>query len=190
MWQDTHCIVVSLQDRYDSFVNSCSFPHTHTLSLSYDDPNAQEYDVCVVGGGPGGYVAAIKAGQLGLKSICVEGRGTLGGTCLNVGCIPSKSLLESSKHYHHAKDGMEKHGVICDNVRLDLDKMHQAKADSIKGLTGGIEGLFKKNKVGYSKGWGKLTGTLFSLRIHTHISSIKSIFILHIFCISAVALHI
>ena len=112
-----------------------------------------------MGGGPGGYVAAIKAGQLGLKSICVEGRGTLGGTCLNVGCIPSKSLLESSKHYHHAKDGMEKHGVICDNVRLDLDKMHQAKADSIKGLTGGIEGLFKKNKVGYSKGWGKLTGS-------------------------------
>ncbi len=78
---------------------------------------------------------------------------------MNVGCIPSKSLLESSKHYHHAKDGMEKHGVICDNVRLDLDKMHQAKADSIKGLTGGIEGLFKKNKVGYSKGWGKLTGS-------------------------------
>jgi len=127
-------------------------------SFGSTTPAAAQYDVCILGGGPGGYVAAIKAGQLGLKAVCVEGRGALGGTCLNVGCIPSKSLLESSKHYHHAKEGMAKHGVMIDNVTLDLDKMHQAKTDSIKGLTQGIEGLLKKNKVDYSQGWGKITG--------------------------------
>ena len=87
-----------------------------------------EYDVCVVGGGPGGYVAAIKAGQLGLKAVCVEGRGKLGGTCLNVGCIPSKSLLHSSHLYEHAaKNHLDTHGVVVENVKLDLEKMHKAR---------------------------------------------------------------
>lgn len=116
-----------------------------------------DYDVCVIGGGPGGYVAAIKAAQLGLKTVCVEGRGSLGGTCLNVGCIPSKSLLNSSHMYEHAAHGFEQHGISFDNLSLNFDKMMQAKSDSVEGLTKGIEGLFKKNKVDYVKGWGKIT---------------------------------
>lgn len=120
--------------------------------------NQQEYDVCVVGGGPGGYVAAIKAGQLGMKTVCVEGRGKLGGTCLNVGCIPSKSMLHSSHLYEHAaKNHLSAHGINVEGVELDLAKMHKAKTASIRGLTGGIEHLLKKNKVDYVKGWGKLS---------------------------------
>eukprot|EP00941_MAST-03F_sp_MAST-3F-sp1_P002779 g2779.t1 len=116
------------------------------------------YDVVVVGGGPGGYVAAIKAAQLGLKTACVEGRGALGGTCLNVGCIPSKSLLQSSHHFEFIKDHAKEHGISVDSVKLDLKKMMKTKSKSIKGLTGGIEHLFKKNKVDYIKGWGRLSG--------------------------------
>jgi len=115
-------------------------------------------DVVVVGGGPGGYVAAIKCAQLGLKTTCVEGRGTLGGTCLNVGCIPSKSLLHNSHLYHEATHEFAARGIKVDNVSLDLDTMLQAKEKSVSGLTKGIEGLFKKNKVSYVQGWGKLTG--------------------------------
>merc|ERR1719226_296664 len=103
-----------------------------------------QYDAIVVGGGPGGYVAAIKAAQLGLRVACVEGRGTLGGTCLNVGCIPSKALLNSSHKFHDAQ-----HNVA---------KMMKQKDDAVSGLTKGIEGLFKKNKVEYVKGWGRLAG--------------------------------
>jgi len=117
---------------------------------------AGEYDVVVVGGGPGGYVAAIKAGQLGLKTACVESRGTLGGTCLNVGCIPSKALLHSSHLFEHAKKDFKAHGIVVGDVSFDLDKMMEAKAKGVKGLTGGIEHLFKKNGVDYVKGQGKL----------------------------------
>lgn len=118
-----------------------------------------QYDVVVVGGGPGGYVAAIKAGQLGLKTACVEMRGTLGGTCLNVGCIPSKALLQSSHHYHDVKKHFGDHGIVIDGtVSMDVDKMLEAKAQTVKGLTGGIEHLFKKYKVDYFKGKGSLTG--------------------------------
>ena len=112
----------------------------------------------MVGGGPGGYVAAIKAAQLGLKAACVEGRGTLGGTCLNVGCIPSKALLNSSHKYADAKEHMADYGVMVSDVTLDMDKMMGQKLEAVDGLTKGIEGLFKKNKVKYVKGWGKLTG--------------------------------
>ena len=112
-----------------------------------------------IGGGPGGYVAAIKAGQLGLKTACVEMRGRLGGTCLNVGCIPSKALLQSSHHYHDAATHFKDHGILLDNLRMDLDQMQKAKAETVEGLTGGIEYLLKKYKVDYVVGKGSLAGT-------------------------------
>mmetsp|Transcript_9771 Transcript_9771/g.17640 ORF Transcript_9771/g.17640 Transcript_9771/m.17640 type:complete len:505 (-) Transcript_9771:187-1701(-) len=118
----------------------------------------QQYDVVVVGGGPGGYVAAIKAGQMGLKTACVEMRGTLGGTCLNVGCIPSKALLQSSHHFHDAKHHFADHGIAMGDVTMDVSKMLDAKAKTVKGLTGGIEMLLKKHNVDYFKGKGTLSG--------------------------------
>ena len=118
-----------------------------------------QYDCVVVGGGPGGYVAAIKASQLGMKVACIESRGSLGGTCLNVGCIPSKALLHSSHMYEHAKKDFSTHGIVIDgNITMDVKKMQVNKAKSVKALTGGIEFLFKKYKVDYIKGFGKLSG--------------------------------
>ncbi|GAA99805.1 uncharacterized protein L969DRAFT_100794 [Mixia osmundae IAM 14324] len=110
------------------------------------------YDVVVIGGGPGGYVAAIKAGQLGLKTACIEKRGALGGTCLNVGCIPSKSMLNNSHIYHQTMHDLKKRGIDVGDVKLNLGQMLKAKDGSVKALTGGVEGLFKKNKVDYIKG--------------------------------------
>ena len=106
-----------------------------------------------------GYACAIKAAQLGLKTTCIESRGTLGGTCLNVGCIPSKALLHNSHLYHEAKHDFAKRGIMVDNVTLDLKRLMGLKQESVGGLTKGIEGLFKKNKVIYTKGKGKITGT-------------------------------
>ena len=114
------------------------------------------YDLVVVGGGPGGYVAAIKAAQLGLKVACVEKRGALGGTCLNVGCIPSKALLHSSHLFEEAGHGMAKHGVKVSGVELDLPTMLGNKNQVVKTLTQGIEFLFKKNKVDYVLGAGRI----------------------------------
>lgn len=126
-------------------------------SLSAND--SDNYDLVVVGGGPGGYVAAIKAGQLGLKTACVEMRGSLGGTCLNVGCIPSKALLTSSHHYHDAKHHFAEHGIKIDgDITMDVSKMMETKTKTVKGLTGGIEHLFKKHEVEYFKGKGSLAG--------------------------------
>lgn len=116
------------------------------------------YDVVVIGGGPGGYICAIRAAQLGLKTACVEKRGALGGTCLNVGCIPSKTLLHSSELYDEAKNGLAKHGVKVSGVELDLPAMQDEKVRVVKEFTGGIEFLFKKNKVDYLKGAAKLLG--------------------------------
>ncbi|NJR78643.1 dihydrolipoyl dehydrogenase [Sphingomonas corticis] len=111
-----------------------------------------DYDVLVIGAGPGGYVAAIRAAQLGLKTACAESRETLGGTCLNVGCIPSKAMLHASELYDHAANGaMAKLGIRT-TVELDLDTMHGQRRDAVKQLTGGIEFLFKKNKVTWLKG--------------------------------------
>jgi dihydrolipoamide dehydrogenase len=118
---------------------------------------ADENDVVVLGGGPGGYVAAIKAAQLGLKTTCIEKRGSLGGTCLNVGCIPSKALLHSSHMYHEALHSFPKHGVKFASLEIDLAAMMSQKEKAVSGLTRGIEGLFKKNKVNYVKGFGKFT---------------------------------
>ncbi len=118
-----------------------------------------DYDVVVIGAGPGGYVAAIRAAQLGLKTACVESRETLGGTCLNVGCIPSKALLHASELFHEASSGaMEKFGIKVKGAELDLDAMHAEKHKAVGELTGGIEFLFKKNKVTWLKGHAAFTG--------------------------------
>jgi dihydrolipoamide dehydrogenase len=117
-----------------------------------------QYDLIVIGAGPGGYVAAIRAAQLGLKTACVESRETLGGTCLNVGCIPSKALLHASELYEEAHSGaLAKFGVEFKSVSLNLDQMHAEKALAVKELTGGIEFLFKKNKVDWIKGAAAFT---------------------------------
>lgn len=112
-----------------------------------------EFDLVIIGGGPGGYVAAIKAAQLGMSVACVESRGSLGGTCLNVGCIPSKALLNSSHKYHEAQH-LEVHGINVSSVKLDLKKMMERKTKIVGNLCKGIEGLFLKNKVKYFKGRG------------------------------------
>ena len=112
------------------------------------------FDLVVIGGGPGGYVCAIRAAQLGLKTACVESRGALGGTCLNVGCIPSKSLLNLSENYHKAKKDFNQQGIEIDGIKLNIEKMMSNKNKSIQVLTKGVEFLFKKNKVTYLKGKG------------------------------------
>eukprot|EP01117_Protostelium_nocturnum_P019284 TRINITY_DN831_c0_g1_i1.p1 TRINITY_DN831_c0_g1~~TRINITY_DN831_c0_g1_i1.p1 ORF type:complete len:495 (-),score=209.49 TRINITY_DN831_c0_g1_i1:61-1545(-) len=117
-----------------------------------------EQDLVVIGGGPGGYVAAIKAAQLGLKTTCVESRGKLGGTCLNVGCIPSKALLNASHKYEEAKLHFPNLGIKVSGLELDLPTMMKVKEGRVDGLTKGIEGLFKKNQVTYAKGKGVIVG--------------------------------
>lgn len=117
-----------------------------------------DYDVLVIGAGPGGYVAAIRAAQLGLKTACADGRETLGGTCLNVGCIPSKAMLHASEYYDAAANGaMAKMGIDV-TPKLNLPAMHAQRVDAVKGLTAGIEFLFKKNKVDWLKGYAAFTG--------------------------------
>ena len=112
------------------------------------------FDLIVIGGGPGGYVCAIRAAQLGLKTACVESRGTLGGTCLNVGCIPSKSLLNLSENYHKAKKNFNNQGIEIGEINLNIKKMMSNKEKSVQVLTKGVEFLLKKNKVTYLKGKG------------------------------------
>ena len=114
---------------------------------------SEKFDVTIIGGGPGGYVCAIRLSQLGLKTACIESRGSLGGTCLNVGCIPSKSLLNLSENFHKAKN-FEKIGIEVGEVKLNLGKMMKNKEKAVTVLTKGIEFLFKKNKVTYFKGKG------------------------------------
>ena len=115
-----------------------------------------DHDLVVIGGGPGGYVAAIRAAQLGLKTACVEGRGALGGTCLNVGCIPSKALLTSSEKYAEAAGHLAAHGIEFDGVALNLPAMMARKDKVVGDLTKGIEFLLKKNGVDYLRGWGSI----------------------------------
>jgi len=115
------------------------------------------FDVIVIGAGPGGYVCAIRAAQLGMKVACVEKRATLGGTCLNIGCIPSKALLQSSEEYHHATHALKDHGVLVDSVKLDLARMQARKAEVVSANVKGVEFLFRKNKVTWLKGTGRVT---------------------------------
>ncbi len=121
-----------------------------------------DYDVVVIGGGPGGYVAAIRCAQLGMKTACIDaglnakGEPTLGGVCLNAGCIPSKALLDSSHHYYSLNHEFKNHGITCDNIKIDLPTMMERKNNIVKNLTSGIAMLFLKNKVTWIKGHGKL----------------------------------
>ncbi len=119
---------------------------------------SQSFDLCVIGAGPGGYVCAIRAAQLGLRTALVEKDAALGGTCLNVGCIPSKALLESSELFHAARSKLAAHGVQVGSVSLDLAAMQARKARIVKELTDGIAGLMKKNKVSVLRGRGELVG--------------------------------
>jgi len=116
----------------------------------------KNFDVIIIGGGPAGYVCSIRSAQLGLKTACIESRGNLGGTCLNIGCIPSKSLLNLSENYHRAKNEFNNLGIESNSIKLNLSKMMNNKKESILTLTKGVEFLFKKNKVTYIKGKGSL----------------------------------
>jgi len=113
----------------------------------------EKFDVTVIGGGPGGYVCAIRLAQLGFKTACIESRSTLGGTCLNIGCIPSKSLLNLSENFHKAKN-FKKIGIETGEIKLNLSKMMENKDKAVTTLTKGVEFLFKKNKISYFKGIG------------------------------------
>jgi dihydrolipoamide dehydrogenase len=115
------------------------------------------FDVIVIGSGPGGYVCAIRAAQLGMKVACVEKRATLGGTCLNVGCIPSKALLQSSENFEDATHHMADHGIMVSEIKLDLARMQARKGEVVAANTKGVEFLFKKNKVTWLKGTGVIT---------------------------------
>jgi dihydrolipoamide dehydrogenase len=117
---------------------------------------AENFDVIVIGGGPGGYVCAIRAAQLGLKTACVEMRETLGGTCLNIGCIPSKALLQSSENFHEVNGSFKDHGILVDGVKLDLARMQARKGEVVSANVKGVEFLFKKNKVTWLKGEGRV----------------------------------
>ena len=114
------------------------------------------FDVIVIGSGPGGYVCAIRSAQLGLKTACVETNKTLGGTCLNVGCIPSKSLLHSSEIYYKAQKEFSSLGIETEKIKINLSKMMNNKKNSVENLTKGIEFLFKKNKIIHLKGKGSI----------------------------------
>ncbi|MGH7121654.1 MAG: dihydrolipoyl dehydrogenase [Acetobacteraceae bacterium] len=117
---------------------------------------SETFDLIVLGAGPGGYVCAIRAAQLGMRVACVEGRGTLGGTCLNVGCIPSKALLQSSEEFYHTGHALSAHGIAVGSVAFDLAKMQARKDAVVEANVRGVEYLFRKNKITWIKGWGRI----------------------------------
>jgi dihydrolipoamide dehydrogenase len=119
---------------------------------------SESFDVIIIGSGPGGYVCAIRAAQLGMKVACVEKRATLGGTCLNIGCIPSKALLQSSENFTATTHAWKQHGIIVDSVKLDLAQMQKRKGEVVTANVKGVEFLFKKNKVTWLKGTGRIAG--------------------------------
>lgn len=117
---------------------------------------SEKFDLIVIGAGPGGYVCALRAAQLGMRVACVEGRATLGGTCLNIGCIPSKALLQSSENFHALQHDFAQHGIAAEGVRLDLERMQARKGEVVTANVKGVEFLFNKNKVSWLKGWGRI----------------------------------
>ncbi len=117
----------------------------------------EKFDVVIIGSGPGGYIAAIRSGQLGLKTALVEKDKELGGTCLNVGCIPSKALLTSSDHFMFVKKEAAKHGIVTDGARVDLAKMQERKDKVVKTFNSGVRSLMKTNKVTVFAGFGTIT---------------------------------
>src|SRR5215813_3318450 len=119
----------------------------------------EKFDVVIIGSGPGGYIAAIRSGQLGLKTAIVEKDKELGGTCLNAGCIPSKALLTSSDHFMFVKKEAAKHGIVVDGARADLAKMQQRKDKVVKTFNSGVRSLMKTNKVTVLEGWGTISGS-------------------------------
>src|SRR4030081_1081994 len=116
------------------------------------------YNLIVIGGGPGGYVAAIRAAQLGMRAACVDSRASLGGTCLNIGCIPSKALLQSSEKFAEAGRSLAEHGITIGELGLDLAAMMARKDKGVGGLPRGVEFLFRKNKIDWVKGRGRIAG--------------------------------
>ncbi len=131
---------------------------TETGVSATPTPRATSFDLVVIGAGPGGYVAAIRAAQLGLSVACIDKEKELGGTCVRVGCIPSKALLESSELYHESREAFAKHGVLFEKLHLDLDTMQKRKNDVVKANTSGVDYLFKKNKVTRFVGTGRIAG--------------------------------
>src|SRR5438874_5372872 len=120
---------------------------------------SDRFDVAVIGAGPGGYVSAIRAAQLGMKVVCIDKRAALGGTCLNIGCIPSKALLDSTELYAIARSRLATHGIQVGEVTLDLKTMMARKDRVVKGLTDGVAFLFRKNHVQFLHGTARLAGT-------------------------------
>jgi len=133
-----------------------------------------KYDVTVIGSGPGGYVAAIRCAQLGLKTAIIEKYSTMGGTCLNVGCIPSKALLDSSHHYHDALSHFDKHGIGVDNITLDFPKMVERKAEVVSQTSAGINFLMEKNEIDVYEGRGEFFDTT-HINIHKTDGSVEKI---------------
>src|ERR1700677_5154232 len=117
---------------------------------------ADAFDLIVIGSGPGGYVCALPAAPLGLKVACVEKRATLGGTCLNIGCIPSKALLHSSENFDAAGHAFAAHGIVIEGIKLDLAKMQARKDEVVNANVKGVEFLFRKNKISWLKGTGRI----------------------------------
>src|SRR5580693_2486581 len=144
--------------RSPSSCGSRSASRSRHVSFSTSEYRAMvdRYDVVIIGAGPGGYVAAIRAAQLGLKTACVESRGSLGGTCLNIGCIPSKALLQSSHKFAEVGRELAEHGVRVGEVELDLAAMMSRKDKVVTTLTRGVEFLFRKNKIDWLKGKGRI----------------------------------
>ena len=134
------------------------------------------YDVIIIGSGPGGYVSAIRCAQLGLNTACVEGRETLGGTCLNVGCIPSKALLHASHQLHEAQHNFSKLGLMVDPPKIDWGQMQKYKSEVVESNTKGIEFLFKKNKIDWLKGWASIPRSG-EVAVNDEIYSTKNIII-------------
>jgi dihydrolipoamide dehydrogenase len=146
------------------------------IALKERPKMSDSFDVIVIGSGPGGYVCAIRAAQLGLKTACVEKRATLGGTCLNIGCIPSKALLQSSEEFEKTKHALKDHGVLVEGVALDLARMQARKQEVVTANTKGVEFLFRKNKITWLRGTGRITAPG-SVDVDGTVYSAKSIVI-------------